>query len=76
MRIMLAAIAMLSAALPASAADFNYRLMLTDEAHLNKYFDYESSVDDFMKCFRGPLWTRVQMTSSSCRPSGRKPWSR
>ena len=51
---------MVAAVLSARAADFNYRLMLTDDAPLNKYFDYESSVDDFMKCFRGPLWTRVQ----------------
>ena len=59
MRTMFVALAMLASA-PANAADFNYRLLLTDTAHLNRYFDFDSSVDDFMKCFRGPLWTRVQ----------------
>ena len=52
--------ALLTAALPVRAADFSYRLLLADDARLNKYFDYDSSVEDFMKCFRGPLWTRVQ----------------
>ena len=41
------------------AADFSYRLLLNDVAKLDKYFDYESAVDDYMQCFRNPLWTRV-----------------
>ena len=42
------------------AADFSYRLLLNDVAKLDKYFDYESAVDDYMQCFRNPLWTRVR----------------
>jgi hypothetical protein len=60
MKAILAGLLLLAAAAPTRAADFSYHLMLTDDSKLNRYFDFENSVDDFMQCFRRPLWERVR----------------
>lgn len=60
MKSLLAIGLLLASATPSRAADFSYRLLLGDTAKLDKYFDYESAVDDYMQCFRNPLWTRVR----------------
>ena len=60
MKIALAGFLLLAAAVPTHAADFSYHLMLTDDSKLNRYFDFESSVDDFMQCLRRPLWERIR----------------
>ena len=60
MKSLIAACLLAAAPLPSLAADFSYRVLLADVAKLDKYFDFDSAVDDYMQCFRRPLWTRVR----------------